>query len=306
VDLIYNYYEKFMNGEFNENGLPAWILTMEPVSIAGQSADFVKKYFENMLKNEDMGFSYVQLGQENSMGWANAEKGLNLQFEYLKEKEEQFVIETLSETGAWFKKTYKSTPTTARAVLSDWKNNNNQSVWYNCKNYRANVFSDGERLYFRDIYLFDERIRDKHIETPCKEEVISYQDSLPVMDGCFWGNENLWSGIYIDGCKKIDKVYKDGITLCLAVSGDKKVELRLSENKIEIYGDEEFTLHFVYDETLLEDKPKFLCDRIDYIKNGFAYSVALNKGSAENKSIRSNDKEIVFSFVKQFEIKSCL
>ena len=306
VDLIYNYYEKFMNGQFDENGVPSWILTMEPVSIAGFNEKFVKTYFDSMLYNEDMGFSYVQLGQENSMGWANAEKGLNLQFEYLKEKEGQFVIETLSETGMWFKETYNSTPATARAVLSDWKNNNNQSVWYNCKNYRANVFSNGEKLYFRDIYLFEERIKDKHIETPCKEEVIAYQDSLPVIDGCFWSNEEKWAGIYIDGCTKIDKVYKDGDTFCVAVSGEKKVELRFSEDKIEICGDDEFAIRFVYDEALLEDKPKFLCDRIDYIKNGFEYSVSLNKGSAENKSIRSNDKEIVFSFVKQFEIKSCL
>ena len=298
VDLIYNYYEKFINGQFDEDGLPSWILTMEPVSIAGHNVDFIQSYFSSMLENEDMGFSYVQLGQENSMGWENAERGLNLQFEYLKERESQFIIETLSETGAWFKETYSTTPMAARAVLSDWQKKNNQSVWYNCKNYRANVFASGESLYLRDIYLFDERIQDKYIQTPCKEEIISYQDSLPVMDGCFWSSEQSWAGIYIDGCKKIDRVYKDVDTFCVVALGDKKVELRFSEEKIEICADAEFTLCFVYNETMLSNKIEFLDDRIHYEKEGVKYFVLVEEGRIENRSIISSNKKITVSFVK--------
>lgn len=300
VDLIYNYYEKFINGRYDENGVPSWILTMEPVSIAGHNAEFVKSYFDSMLDNEDMHYSYAQLGQENSMGWINAEKGLTLQFEFLKEKEDRFIIETLSETGTWFKQAYKTTPPTARAVLSDWQNKNNQSVWYNCKNYRANVFSNGERLYFRDIYLFDERIKDKYLKTPCKEEVISYQDALPVMDGCFWSNEQKWAGIYIDGCVKVKGVRKEDECFVVETEGDKKVKIAFSEDGVKITANEEFTLRFDYDGERFPRETVFLKDRIEYEKGSVKYAVLIGKGSVQGTSVQSSDRTVEISFVKNF------
>lgn len=84
----------------------------------------------------------------------------------------------------------------------------NESQWYNCKNYRINFVSEGDCFYIRDIYKFDENYTESCYDTPCKEWSIAY-DNLPVMEGHLWRKDDTnRAGIYFEGKYKKDGNYE--------------------------------------------------------------------------------------------------
>ena len=75
-------------------------------------------------------------------------------------------VEKLGDTGVAFKKAFSASEPVAICATEDWHGEGHKSVWYNCINYRANLFVEGERLFFRDIQMFDDRFAEKYLTRP--------------------------------------------------------------------------------------------------------------------------------------------
>jgi len=173
------------------------VITLEPVyGNAGGSKPWVEWFFKSMFKDPCMTFSYTQAGQENSFTWGAIKNGLEMQIPMLAElkKNNQIRIETLSETGKWYKDHFEMTPPTAISALSDYTGNNKKTVWYNSKYYRANLLWEGNTFRFRDIHLFNEKFASDYIDKPCTTTNYSLM-TLPFVDGNVWSSEQKLAGL---------------------------------------------------------------------------------------------------------------
>ena len=70
-------------------------------------------------------------------------------------------------------------------ALTDWAGYGQKSVWFNSKNYRANLFFTGGKLFFRDITKFDEAYENLYYNRKCNTWMAVY-DNLPVLDSRLW------------------------------------------------------------------------------------------------------------------------
>lgn len=68
-----------------------------------------------------MEYAYVQTGQENSFTWDAMSKGFEIQLPLIARlrDENKLKVETLAESGKWFRQHYKITPATAVTVTED-------------------------------------------------------------------------------------------------------------------------------------------------------------------------------------------
>ncbi len=84
-----------------------------------------------------------------------------------------------------------------------------RTVWFNSKNYRLNLMWEGEKMFVRDIHLFDENQESLYLKTPCTTDYCHYW-TLPVVDG------NVWSNDSVRGAMRFYKVLPDGSSKELA------------------------------------------------------------------------------------------
>ena len=275
-DPIYCYHERFKE---TYNKMKYTLYTLEPTWQCGQSEEWVEWYFRNFTENENLGYSYVQTGQENPFGWKNIKKGLPMQLELIStlEKQGKIKVEKVCDTGRRFKETYNETPPTAYSALDDWANMGNKSVWYNCKNYRINIFNDDELVAIRDIHKFDENYVDQYLENPCKEAVCIY-DALPVIDAVRFSDEKVKSGIYFGrGCiEKIEKQNQNDLAVYINAD-DKKIRLLLSEEQILVESDCDFAAEVKYGSEA-SDAIDINENQIKFIHNGMKYRMVLQTG----------------------------
>jgi len=173
------------------------VITLEPVyGNAGGSEDWVKWFFNSMFNDPCMTFSYTQAGQENSFTWGPMKKGLEMQMPLLAElqKEGKIRIETLSETGKWYKDNFLMTAPTAISALTDYTANDKKTVWYNSKYYRANLLWEKNSFRFRDIHLFNENYASDYIDKVCTTPNCAYT-TLPFIDGNVWSTDQQLAGL---------------------------------------------------------------------------------------------------------------
>lgn len=171
--------------------------SLEPVyTNAGADPEWVDWFFGQSFGNESLAFAYAQVGQENSFGWPKMEKGLTYQFELLAQKLDEWRIERMQDTGHWYREQFPVTPATSVCALAPYKARDKQSIWYNCRNYRVNVFADNDGLRLRDIFLFDDVYVERYINTPCLTEYLVY-DNLPLMDGNRMSGEGILAGAFV-------------------------------------------------------------------------------------------------------------
>lgn len=198
ADPLYNYDEfKYCHYDTKGKGC-AW--TMEPGWPFGQSPEIMDWYFDTYYRQPCLAFSEATTGQENSFGWPVFGEGYIMQIEKLVKLQEEgvVVLEKLGDTGENFKKAYKTSPPQAQVAVDDWFGNGIKTVWYNCKNYRANLFLKDGKLFFRDLNKYDERYEERYLKEPCEAWCAVY-DALPLIDGRFWSTENGEEcGIFID------------------------------------------------------------------------------------------------------------
>ncbi|MBQ9392678.1 MAG: hypothetical protein IJU18_01630 [Oscillospiraceae bacterium] len=176
--------------------------TLEPVWHNGSDPRCVDWSFKTYFQNESLGFAYAQLGQENCFGMYDLVTPLRMQIEKALRLPD-VTIEKMSATGERFKKAFPhGTPATAVTALDSWDAGAElQSVYYDCRNYTANLFRAGGRIFFRSLYLFDEHVADLYLTEPCTTPANALYENLPVVDTLAWsGEEKENCGLTVDEC----------------------------------------------------------------------------------------------------------
>lgn len=183
-DPIHNYdNDRYLQ---NQEYLPyCGCYTLEPAWRAGREPEIVRWFFDTYFCNEDLGYSYAQLGQENNFCEAETLEGLRMQMELLQDYP-YVVCRKMKDAGEDFKKRFEKTPATAVCALKDWDGSKEvQSVYYDCERYTANLFHAGKRIFLRCWYLFAEGVYEDYYDRPCETWDATYEN-LPVVDTLLW------------------------------------------------------------------------------------------------------------------------
>lgn len=173
------------------------VITLEPVyPKAGGSAEWVNWFFKQLVEGESMEFAYTQAGQENSFTWDAMSKGFEIQMPLIAKlrDEKKIKVETLVESGTWFRKRYKTTPATSMTVNNDIGNSNRKTVWFNSRFYRTNLLWEDGTLRFRDIHLFNEKLPSEYLTKKVETNVCSFY-TLPFVDGYLWSTPKDIAGL---------------------------------------------------------------------------------------------------------------
>jgi hypothetical protein len=173
------------------------VITLEPVyGSAGADAAWVNWYFREFVEGEAMEFAYVQAGQENSFTWGAMAKGYEIQMPLIARlrDEKKIQVETLAQTGQWFKSRYKTTPATSVTINQDMPGSNRKTVWFNSRFYRVNLIWEDGTLRLRDLHLFDENLPSDYLTKPVTSNECSFF-TLPVVDGYLWSTADKLAGL---------------------------------------------------------------------------------------------------------------
>ena len=164
------------------------VISLEPVyKHAGMNRKWVDYFFDALTDGPCLAFGYAQAGQENSFTWDNMREGLEMQMPLIDSlrRAGKVRVETLGESGRWFRKRFPLTPATAVTTVSDVRGEGNKTVWYDSRYYRANLLWEKGRFRFRDIHLFDERFKSEYLDTPGTGDRFLFH-TLPFVDGFMW------------------------------------------------------------------------------------------------------------------------
>ena len=175
------------------------VASLEPVyGNEGGKPGWVNWFMRQNFQGGSLAFAYAQAGQENSFGWPAMEQGLKYQFPLFAQwrAEKGLRVERLEDTGRWYRERFPLTPATAVCALEPFGERQAQSVWYDCKNYRANLYRDGSGLRLRDVFLFDEDYEERYMNAVCETEYLVY-DNLPVMDGNRMSGNGILAGAWV-------------------------------------------------------------------------------------------------------------
>ena len=217
------------------------VITLEPISPGGGSPAWVDWYFRENFSGNCLSFGYAQAGQENSFGWPAMERGLVYQHARLEElqREGRLTVETLGETGRWYKRAYASTPASVTAALSDLDGGGKRSIWYNSKYYRINIYAEDNRFWIRDLYLFREAYPERYLEAAAEGDALQF-DNLPLMDGNRFSGHGIRAGWYplLDGKPAVfrELAYREeeGAAVIRLRCEPGEVVFRLTEKAVEI------------------------------------------------------------------------
>ncbi|MCW1921782.1 hypothetical protein OKA05_04405 [Luteolibacter arcticus] len=173
------------------------VVTLEPVyRPGGGDPKWIDWFFDTNFNRPNLAFSYMQAGQENSFGWPAMSVGLTYQYAKLAALRDQrkIRVETLGESGKWFRDTFKTTPASAVVALEDSKGDANRSIWYESRFYRVNLCWEGDQWRIRDLHVFNQDYAERYLEKHETTAVATY-DTLPVMDGFHWSKPGDIAGI---------------------------------------------------------------------------------------------------------------
>jgi hypothetical protein len=225
------------------------VVTLEPVYKFGGGNDaWVNWFFDAFTSSESLGFNYTQAGQENSFTWDAMAKGFEIQMPLIARlrDENKVKVETMEQSGLWFKKTYKVTPATSFTVDKDLDGSDLKTVWYDSRFYRINMLWENGSLRIRDIHLFDESFPSVYTTQVATSNECTFF-TLPVVDGYIWSKRDQIAGLrlkaIIDGNEVLLKggnpkfSHKDAATLHISwplTSVDGSLEIDLTEKLVKI------------------------------------------------------------------------
>ena len=256
-------------------------------------------------------FGYIQFAQENSFGWPLAEDGIRLQISrcrQLIDKDEADVL-TLTELGEWYASRFDTTPACALIADKDWREEGRESIWYQSSKYRINLFVENKKLWLRDMHLYQERYRDRYLETREDGNAFVY-DNLPFTEGRLWSTKEKRAGLYLDGDADLTLLEKPIISRSAA--DQMEITARLASGTVKILmtpdrlkfclPDGIRGLKNTWSEIQEEPLPFRKAEKkvIEASHNGFDYQIILEKGnaflSADALSIAAENNEISFTF----------
>ena len=270
ADPIYNYDGKKIDD------CDVW--TLEPAWTSGQDPKVADWYFETYYQTPCLTHAQATTGQENSFGWDLFGEGYCMQIDKLVTLQEQGIVslQKLGDTGTWYQKNFPMSAATAQVAQQDWLGSDRKSVWYNCKNYRANLhFSEG-KLWLRDLTKFDDRYQERYLNKPCEGWLATY-DNLPIVESKLWSRENDVCAMTLS--KEVANIHsteQSDTTLCVKVSfaDGREGSILFTEEGIcfENCGDILYQWGIPGEETKLTFADGKLCG----CHNGFAYEVGID------------------------------
>ena len=280
------------------------VVSLEPVYTGNLGGGGVPRWVDWYLSENYSGrclsFGYAQAGQENSFGWDGMRAGLEYQYAKFAEMcaAGKLEVETLGESGRWYKQTYAETPASVVAAADDMNGSGRRSVWYSSKFYRVNIYAEGGRFWIRDIHLFREDYKERYLGGVCDSNSLTY-DNLPVVDGYRFSGHGIRAGLYpvTDGGERLlysEMLYeeKDGaafVTFTGTPCGD--VTFILNEDNITVRktGQHPLSLEYRYDPEAADkyiDVTDIAPESISLRYNNFNYSIAVTAGEiSENRII---------------------
>ncbi len=288
------------------------VVSLEPVyTEGGGNPPWVRWFFDSMVNQPCVSFSYAQVGQENAFGWPEMKVGLTDQMEYLASlKREGLVrIETLETSAKWFRESFPVTPPSAVTALTDAKWNGNKSaLWYDTRFYRASLLWDGPDFLIRDIHLFDERYAERYLTEPCTTPRARY-DTLPVLDGFSWSASDHRAGVRIvdansapiNGEKPTVTEPGDGALKVVWPTDLGAVEILFEEGKITFdLPNEICALEFSWSPKKSSALKSVEPNVMHFIHEGFEYFVHCSTGCCQMGDnmikINPNQKRVVLNF----------
>ncbi len=274
------------------------VVSLEPVyKYGGGDSTWVNWYFDQLVNGECLEFAYVQVGQENSFTWKAMKKGFEIQLPLVAKlrDENKIKVQTLAESGKWFREKYKTTPATSVTVLNDLPGSNKKTVWFNSRFYRANLLLDEGKLRFRDIHLFNENLASLYLTEKGTSNQCLYF-TLPFIDGFYWSSKEKIAGlrfksvfnneeIELSGNELVTEESKDGLLRISWKTDPDQGEFKISldENNMEIKFDGNKDIDWFLELNTAEnaDLPfqKIQTDKIDCRFQGLIYSVSALKGT---------------------------
>ena len=173
-----------------QHGITPGMFTLEPVyGNAGGSINWVTSFMDNLIQQPSLAFAYTQAGQENSFGWNAMGTGLTQQIKLITTLKQagKVEVETLAQSGQWFREHYSLTPPTAVVALDDWKHEGRKTVWYDSRFYRLNILWQDGNFFIRDFHCFDENVVSPTHDTALTATSLAYE-TLPIMDWATWSH----------------------------------------------------------------------------------------------------------------------
>ena len=180
------------------------VASLEPVyRHGGGSPAWVRWFFDVQANAPCLAFAYAQVGQENSFGWPRMAAGLTDQLALLAELRRAGTtrVETLRDSGRWFRQQFALTPPTAVVALKDWRGQDRCSVWYDSRCYRTNLSWEQGKFRVRDLHLFNEAYPGRYLREPVTTPSCVL-DTLPLVDGFGWSTQDERAGIRLVGRPK--------------------------------------------------------------------------------------------------------
>ena len=275
------------------------VITMEPSYLKyGGNPQWVDWFLEENFSGRSLGFSYVQIGQENSFLWEDAGQGLKYQYSRIAEwqKEGKLAVQHLSESGLWYKESFKTSPVCSLVFENDWSPKNAKSYWFYSRFYRINCYFENESLRIRDLQKFDENYTDRYYNEPGLQQSCLYDD-LPIMDGYKFSREDFCAAgrlfsnnkeIHFKAVRELTDAEKNVLSI-VAKSDVGEIKIVCTENELEIVAaDSEIELQL---DGALENLNAVIissdCQVLQLTHNEYAYNLRLKKGRFLAKSVLS-------------------
>ena len=274
------------------------VITLEPVyKDGGGDSAWVNWYFKEFVRGSAMEYAYVQAGQENSFTWDAMSKGFEIQLPLIARlrDEKKVTVETLAESGKWFREHYKTTPATSVTVNEDLKGSDRKTVWFNSRFYRINLLWENGNLRIRDIHLFDEKFESPYFAKKATSNECSFF-TLPFVDGYIWSTPQKIAGLrfraVINGKEALiegkDPTITDSITGKLHISWplksfDGTLVMDIDERQIKMKFESEKPFDWFLDMTTADNMKlpfkKIGANRIDCQFDVMKYAITATKGS---------------------------
>jgi len=278
------------------------VITLEPVyPEAGGSESWVSWFFKTFTEDPSLNFNYTQAGQENSFTWDAMAKGFEIQMPLIADLRDKGKIrlETMEQSGNWFKANYKVTPPTSFSVTKDVDGSNRKTLWYNSRFYRMNILWEDGSLRIRDIHLFNENLPDIYTTQVATANECTFF-TLPLVDGYIWSKPGHLAGLRLKaiaggqesaikgGDPVFSNVDKETVRVVWSLSQGGTIQMELKEKTVAITSSGNPSLNWYLDLEVAAGAKlpftKIVSKQLDCSFESLNYKVSAAKGSFSKPS----------------------